>query len=74
MNTIGTEEWFVLYVAWCSGLFVSSRFGLGMFSLVVGAIGYYCFLKLASQLFQSDVYHVAGALEELFALCRLPSV
>ena len=57
--TFGTEDWFVLYVAWCAGLIASSGFGLGMFALVVGTIGYYCFLKIANQLFQPDACHLA---------------
>ena len=54
MNTFGTEDWFVLYVAWCAGLIASNGLGMGLFALVVGAIGYYCFLKLANHLFQDD--------------------
>jgi hypothetical protein len=44
----------VLYGAWCAGLIASNGLGLGLFALVVGAIGYYCFLKLANRLFQTD--------------------
>jgi hypothetical protein len=44
----------VLYVAWCAGLIASNGLGLGLFALVVGAIGYDCFLKLANRLFQTD--------------------
>jgi hypothetical protein len=54
MNTFGTEEWFVLYVAWCAGLLVSNGLGLGIFALVAGTIGYCCFLKIANLLFQPD--------------------
>jgi hypothetical protein len=54
MHTFGTEDWFVLYVAWCAGLMVSGNLGLGMFALVAGTIGYYCCLKPANQLIQSD--------------------
>jgi hypothetical protein len=57
MNTFGTEDWFVLYVAWCAGLIVSNGLELGMFALVAVTIGYYCFLKLANQLFQPDACH-----------------
>jgi hypothetical protein len=60
MSTFGAEDWFVLYVAWCAGLIVSNGVGLGMFALVAETIGYYCFLKLANQLFQPDAYHSAA--------------
>ena len=59
MNTFGTEDWFVLYVAWCAGLIVSHGLWLGLLALLAGTIGYYCFLKLANQLSQPDVCHPA---------------
>jgi hypothetical protein len=54
MNAFGLEDWFVVYVGWCAGLIVSNGLGLGMLALVAGAIGYYCFLKLANHFFQTD--------------------
>ena len=59
MNTFGTEDWFVLYVAWCAGLIVSNGLRLCIFTLVAGMIGYYCFLKLANRLSQPDACHSA---------------
>jgi hypothetical protein len=57
MSTYDTEGWFVLYVAWCTGLIASNGWGLGMFALVAGTIGYCCLLKLANELFQSAACH-----------------
>ena len=59
MNTFGTEDWYVLYVTWCAGLIVTNGLGLGMFALVAGTIGYYCFLKFANQLFHPAACHPA---------------
>jgi len=59
MSTFGTEDWFVLYVAWCAGLIASNGLGMGLCALVVGVIGYYCFLKLANQLIQLDARQAA---------------
>jgi hypothetical protein len=46
--SIFDKDWFVMYVAWCAGLIVPNGLGLGMLALVVGTIGYYCFLKFAN--------------------------
>ena len=72
MSTYDTEGWFVLYVAWCTGLIVSNGLGLGMFALVVGTIGYYYLLKLANDLLQPDPCHPADSIRKV--LCALPQV
>jgi hypothetical protein len=66
MNTFGTEDWFVLYVAWFAGLIVSNGLGLGLFALVAGTIGYYLSLKLANQLFQPAACHPAVDTRKVF--------
>ena len=65
MNTFDTEDWFVLYVAWCAGLSVSNGLGLGILILMAGTVGYYCLLKLANLLFQPDASTLRMTPEEL---------